>query len=330
MNPATPPAPNLDDDALQLEAQAWVIRLKTSSLTERQAREFRRWCGRSQAHATAFAQAREVWEALPQTREQWTQDFQMRQGRRHSPARRAFLGGVAACGALYLVARPPMQLWPSLADLRADYRTGAGEQRRVEVAEHVWLDMNTRTRLNLRDDPHLGRSVELLDGEIEVRQAGMSAAAFTVFAGTGTIQAFNGRTNIRYLDSEVCVTCLSGGALVDYSGQRQTLEAGQQVVYGRRSLSQPQAVPQQQAPSWRQGRLVFDNVPLSDVVRELNRYWAGRLILTDESLGGSRVTAQFTLDRLDEAPERIRNAYGVELTRLPGGIVLLGRKSADR
>ncbi|HRL22673.1 MAG TPA: DUF4880 domain-containing protein [Alcaligenes sp.] len=326
MTLVSPSTLDLDNDALQQEAQAWVIRMKTSSLTARQAREFRRWCARSQAHATAFAQAREVWDTLPQMREQWTQEFQSRQGHRgHSPTRRAFLGGAVALGTLYLLARPPMQLWPSLADLRADYHTGAGEQRRVEVAEHTWLDMNTRTRLNLRDTPHQGRSVQLLDGEIEVRQAEMSAGALTVFAGAGSIQAFNGRTNIRYLSGDVCVTCLSGGALVDYAGQRQTLQAGQQLVYGRRPLTAPQAFSPQQEPVWRQGRLVFDNAPLAAVVRELNRYWSGRLILTDESLGDRRVTAAFTLDRLDQAPEWIAKTYGVDLTRLPGGILLLGR-----
>ncbi|XOT96450.1 FecR domain-containing protein, partial [Alcaligenes pakistanensis] len=113
----------------------------------------------------------------------------------HQPVRRALLGGLLLGGGVYMVVKPPMQLWPSLADLRADYRTGAGEQRRVQLLDHVWLDMNTRSRLNVSDDTHLGRIVALLDGEVEVRQAERSASVCTVFAGAGSIQTFNGRTN---------------------------------------------------------------------------------------------------------------------------------------
>ncbi|AWG36031.1 FecR domain-containing protein [Alcaligenes aquatilis] len=323
MNPAN--AVNLDEDTLHKEARAWVSRLKTSSLTSRQARELRRWCGRSPSHAAAFAHAREMWDATPQDREQWLREAKLMKKRGHQPLRRALLGGLLVGGGLYLLAKPPLQLWPSLADLRADYRTGAGEQRRVQLMDHVWLDMNTRSRLNVSDDPHLGRVVALLDGEVEVRQSERSASVATVFAGAGSIQTFNGRTNIRYLNGQTQVTCLSGSAQVDVGGQGYRLGAGEQLVYGRHAISSVQTVAAENLPSWRQGRLAFHEQPLSQVLAELNRYWAGHLILRDATLGSVLVSFAVSLDNLPEVLEVLQQVYGVQVMCLPGGIALLSR-----
>ena len=323
MNPAN--ALNLDEDTLHKEARAWVSRLKTSSLTPRQARELRRWCGRSPAHASAFAHAREQWDALPQDRGAWLREAKLTQTRGHQPLRRALLGGLLLGGGLYMVVKPPLQLWPSLADLRADYRTGAGEQRRVQLLEHVWLDMNTRSRLNVSDDAHLGRVVALLEGEVEVRQAERSAVVCTVFAGGGSIKTFNGRTNIRYLDGKTQVTCLSGSAQVDFDGQGYRLGAGEQLVYGRHAISSVQTVATDNFPSWRQGRLAFHEQPLSQVLAELNRYWAGHLILKDASLGSILVNLSVDLDNLPEALDVLQALYGLDVMRFPGGIALLDR-----
>lgn len=104
MNPAN--AVNLDEDTLHKEARAWVSRLKTSSLTSRQARELRRWCGRSPSHAAAFAHAREMWDATPQDREQWLREAKLMKKRGHQPLRRALLGGLLLGGGLYLLAKP--------------------------------------------------------------------------------------------------------------------------------------------------------------------------------------------------------------------------------
>ena len=48
---------------IQKEAQAWVVRLASGQVSERDAQVFRHWCARSRRHATAFAEARAVWEA---------------------------------------------------------------------------------------------------------------------------------------------------------------------------------------------------------------------------------------------------------------------------
>ncbi|HCP78137.1 MAG TPA: iron dicitrate transport regulator FecR, partial [Pusillimonas sp.] len=78
----------------------------------------------------------------------------------------------------------------------------------------------------------------------------------------------------------------------------------------------------------RERRLVFNDVPLAEVVKELNRYWPGKLVLMSETLGRRRVQAQFSLDRLSDATALIRDVYGADVTELPGGVVMLRSPSA--
>ncbi|MEZ1573953.1 hypothetical protein QVM45_24525, partial [Pseudomonas aeruginosa] len=68
----------------------------------------------------------------------------------------------------------------------------------------------------------------------------------------------------------------------------------------------------------------FNDVPLATVIDEINRYRPGMLLLLDKALGRRRVQARFSLDQLADVATLIRDAYGIEVTRLPGGVVLLG------
>ena len=73
-------------------------------------------------------------------------------GRRATMSRRALLAGggaLAASVAAYAVMKPPLDLWPSFDELRADYRTATGEQRRVTVAD-VDVRLNTQTSIASR------------------------------------------------------------------------------------------------------------------------------------------------------------------------------------
>ncbi|POM17955.1 hypothetical protein CSX04_06257 [Burkholderia cepacia] len=69
--------------------------------------------------------------------------------------------------------------------------------------------------------------------------------------------------------------------------------------------------------------LVFNGVPLSDVVDEINRYRRGKVILRRASLGANRMQAQFPITRLDDVIDMVGRLYGAHITRLPGNIVLL-------
>ena len=304
---------------IQKEAQAWVVRLASGQVSERDAQVFRHWCARSRRHATAFAEARAVWGAMaPAAR------AVKRAQQPVNVARRAWLGGAVAASLGLLVLRPPTDLWPAVAGLAADYATGTGEQREVALDGGVLVQMNTQTRFDAAPVQDGTAALVLLAGEAEFQAGLRGAARLRVQAGDGSVSAGSARFNIRLFGQEVCVTCLAGRLRVVQNGNDAELAAGEQLRYRPAHFGITRAVRAGEVSAWRQRLLVFKQSTLADVVAEVNRYRPGKLILNNEVLGKTRVQASFSLDRLDDVIALIQDAYGARVTRLPGGIVLFG------
>ena len=304
---------------IQKEAQAWVVRLASGQVSERDAQVFRHWCARSRKHANAFAEARAVWGAMaPAAR------AVKRAQRPVNTARRAWIGGAVAASLGLLVLRPPTDLWPAVAGLGADYATGTGEQREVALDGGVLVQMNTQTRLDAAPVQDGAAALVLLAGEAEFQAGLRGAARVRVRAGDGTVSAGSARFNIRLFGQEVCVTCLAGRLRVAQAGNDAELATGQQLRYRPEHFGIARAVAKGDVSAWRQRLLVFKQSTLAEVVDEVNRYRPGKLILNGDALKQTRVQASFSLDRLDDVIALIQDAYGARVTRLPGGIVLFG------
>jgi ferric-dicitrate binding protein FerR (iron transport regulator) len=236
-----------------------------------------------------------------------------------------------AASAAYLAWRPPLGLWPGLDELGADYRTATGEQRRVALGDALELELNTQTRINVRSAAaSAGAVIELAAGEAEVRvgrqadaNPALPAPVAQVVAGAGRVSAREALFNLRYLGGEASLCCLAGSVRLAHAQGTYEVGAGQELRYDDRRVMPPAKVNTEAVTAWRRGWLVFDRVPLADVVDELNRYRRGRLVLLNRQLGQRRVQARFALAQVADAEQLIRDAYGAEVTRLPGGVVLL-------
>lgn len=307
-----------DDTAIGREAAAWWARLRGDDFTQADADALRAWCARSPAHARAWRELRQVWQALDPAlsaaaapQQAAVLAFPLR------PGRRAFLGGALAAGVAVLAVRPPLGAWPSLLELGADYRTGTGEQRQLALSQQMTVQMNTQTRINVRAP----EAIELLGGEAEILASG-ARQPVSVVAGAGRLLAQSARFNVRHTDDAVCVTCLAGAVDVVWRQRRHTLDAGRQLVYDERGVQAATAAPAEDASAWRTGALSFVGQPLSHVVDEINRYRPGRVLLRNAELGRRRVRMRFSIAQMDGALAMIRDLTGAQMTSLPGGIVL--------
>jgi transmembrane sensor len=319
----------IDRDPLNREAFAWVTCLTSGAATEADLAALNRWRATSRAHRRAFAEANLIWDRLGPAAEQ------LLAGRRRAddaprrapwPGRRAVLGGGlagAAAALAAIVARPPLHLWPSLAELAADYRTGTGERRHVALGDGVSIELNTQTSLAVRTTSDEGDRVELIAGEAAVVAAAKPFRPLVVIAGAGAAIANRAKFNVRHDGAAVRVVCLEGVVRVAVGGAACMLEAQQQVAYDARGLDRPSSVEPSAVTAWQHGLLVFRSEPLARVIDEVNRYRPGRIIVVNEALARRRVVASFRLDRLDDVVVRIHDVFGARVTTLPGGVVLL-------
>lgn len=301
------------------QARAWLLKLTSGSATQADADVFRRWLAAEPDHEAAFREQKRLWRDMGPALQANAASLSHKP-RPRLTGRRAFLGGMVAASAAYLAVRPPLGMWPSIEELGDDYRTAAGEQRHVELGQGRALEMNTRTRIQVRDGTPGLPVIELADGEAELR---VQNGPIGVLVGSSRVDARDALFNLRYIDGEGQLCCLAGNVRLTHGGTVQDLAPGRAVRFDDRTVQPATQVDPQAVAAWRDGWLVFDQQPLADVVRELNRYRRAPLILVNTQLGQRLVRARIAVAQVAEVDELIREAYGAKVTRLPAGVVLL-------
>lgn len=322
---------------IESEAVAWAQKLASGEATAEQRAAAERWRLRSPQHDKAYTEAEHVWSrmgAVGRVRLGQDADFTgpLREfgQRRVVMTRRMVLGGSAAAiggVAVYGGLNPPLGLWPSVSELRADFRTATGEQRRIDFADNVAIDLNTQTSLAVRLATETEDCVELIAGEASFATADRPARALAVLAADGKIVSESGRFDVRHLvtftDRAVSVTCFKGRIRVERGQSVAELQPGQRVRYERAGLGEIGAVDPILESEWRQGIVAFRNTPLAEAVEEINRYRPGRIILTNAALGQRLLSGRFRIDQMDRVLLQLEHTFNVKAQRLPGGIVLL-------
>ncbi len=312
--------------ALQARAVELVQLLASGHATPADVAAANAFRAESPAHDAAFVAASRLWRQFAPAASQ-LRDRGMAPAlpRKTSPlARRAFIGGGLAAASLAAAAlvRPPLQLWPSFAELAADYRTDVGEQRLLAIHDDVAMRMNARTSVRMRDTDGGSDRLELISGQASFATTA-AERALTVLAGDGRATVKRGRFDLRCVDGEVRVTGIDGEVTVQRGGDTATIGAAGQVVYTSKTWGQTAAVDVGLVTAWEQGVLIFRMTPLAEVVEEINRYRFGRVVVLDGDLARKTVSGRFRIDHIDDIFLRLDQALGVKSRILPGGIVLL-------
>lgn len=317
-------SPSRRQDDIDAEAANWVIRLGGEPLRAEEQSRLDEWLTASPAHRTAFARAQRLWDALGQVAAQappaWQNPPCSHRMLRIAAALVIVLGGAGIAGFWY--GNPAVML-------AADYRTAPGESRNVTLSDGSVVELDTASALAVRFN-NGERRVELLTGTAYFTVAPMQGAEtrpFIVAAANGTAKALGTQFMVRRQDNGAEVMVAEHKVRVAVSGPQPAeavLSPGQEVHYDTmRGLGPVAQVDIGMASSWRQGRLVFDNVPLADVVAALNRYRRGRIVITNPNLAGRRVSGVFETADLTGALSSITRELGVHTVSVPPFVTLL-------
>ncbi len=313
------------------EAASWAVKLDAGALSAHERRELAQWLKRSPAHVDEFLTACAMLDLLGDTEDRAAIDLadlmvptdetvvslQAEHARRGFVARHVrSIGAVAAAFALTVLGvallREPDRL-PALEPTPVLAVTDFGETDRLALADGSTVALNTETelRVTLGQD---ARTVSLASGEIFADVAPEAQRPFRVLAGDTPVEALGTAFNVRYLNGALRVDVREGVVLVGAGGpiERVThasaLQSGPvQLADGRVLLSAGQwmaldagsteprlgRIDLANVAAWQEGRLVFENAPLSDIAAEFNRYNRTRLVITDSDLAGARVSAVF-------------------------------------
>lgn len=312
------------DEARREDAAAWVVRLEAGDLGEAQAVAFDAWLSSAPENAEAFDAALAVSQAYATAGEDVARGLS---GRRVVPqtGRRVFIGmGAAAAAAVVAVVIAPQLAGPH----SETYITAKGERRTVQLADGSTVDLNGGTHLSVtlaRD----GRRVALAGGQAVFDVAHDPGRPFTVAAGDRTVRVVGTQFDVRRLAGKVSVTVARGAVEVrptaGAAGESYRLHPGQRLdhVEGA-ALTRVAAAEPAEVLSWRSGKLVYRQQPLSEVIADLNQQFATPLRIEDADLAATPISGVLVLD--DQAAVIRRLALLVPISAVRSGPEMVLRR----
>jgi transmembrane sensor len=138
---------------------------------------------------------------------------------------------------------------------------------------------------------------------------GDSAGVVVVASGTVVVRSVLG-------DTSRPATLLRGGDLVRLGAEgRTTVRRGVDVMT---SLA------------WTEGRLVFDDTPVGEVVTQLNRWYGGEVRLADPSLAALRFTAAYGAAAESTVVRELATAIGARVRRRDGSTLIVPLSDPQR
>lgn len=321
-------------------AIAWFVRMRSADRTPEDERRFRDWLAEDSGNEAAFAGIEAVWdrtgdmETLPglqvmrhEARRPRT-GFLARAARRSGrvggfrrPAGRVIRGVAAAAAvaaAVALTAFVPglvSAVFEGSIQNQIVYRTESGQRSEfaMEDGSRVTLTSNSRLIAHFTEQE---RRVILARGQAFFSVAHDPDRPFRVEAGSGAVTALGTQFDIYKRNGEVIVTLIEG--LVEVAATKtppkgsrvRRLNAGERVSYGKSGLSEVRHVNIERATAWRHGRINVVDVPLLEVIDEMNRHSCRKLRVdrTDPELKRLLVTGQFRTGRPELLVQYIRAA----------------------
>ncbi len=211
-----------------------------------------------------------------------------------------------------------------LAGLLADHATATGEQQQITLPDNTQLVLNSRTVVDI-DFTAQQRRIHLRSGEVYIRSGHNADEQRPLvvlthegsFRALGTAFLVHKKNDTSRLDvTEAAVMArpanCDAGATTSCA-QQQRVEAGYGVTLTNDGLSAPQ-LSASGVGSWRNGLLVIDNRPLTDVAAELAPYHVG-IITVAEDVAQLRVTATLPITAPDEALTALTDALPIRISR---------------
>jgi len=326
-------------------ATEWFVTFRDGDADSATQEAFYAWIRRSPENVEAYLRITALWEdtgllekselfdraALLQRAVQSANVVELESSSRHAPddsRPRRFRGtawrvAMAAC-ALVIIA---ITLgWLQLE--RNIYTTATGEQRTVALQDGTAIVLNAKSRIRVRLTAKQ-RDVDLLEGQAIFRVAHDATRPFDVHSGLALVRAVGTQFDVYRKDGGTIVTVLEGAVAIGApdiqdipaghagtTAEREAkilVSAGEQITVSSHRTTVPKPIDVEAAAAWSQGKLVFNNTPLDEVVEEFNRYSSRRLIVDDPQLQGFHVSGIFPSSDPSRIAELLHKRFGVSV-----------------
>ncbi|RFC66517.1 DUF4974 domain-containing protein [Fulvimarina endophytica] len=205
---------------------------------------------------------------------------------------------------------------------QSDYMTAAGQRDTITLPDGSTVAINTSTAIAL-DFSDGRRHVSLLEGEAFFDVVHDPAHPFVVDGPFAEVEVLGTAFGVRTDSERDTVVLERGSVLVSRRGEDALLEPGQMIMASAAGLSAVASADLDQSLAWRDGRIVFRDRPFAAALDDLERYYGGRVMLMTDRASGRLVSGHYRIDDPDIAIRTLARSVGIDVTRFPGGILIL-------
>lgn len=308
------------DEQLAEKAALWVARLQSNDTNAQDQEEFERWLTEDGAHLVAFEEMKSLWsdlEDIPIPNDRLNALKRARQNTKMTISSVVVAVGISIGAHQY----------GSFDRWQADYYTNVGEIRQVTLADGSKIHLNTDSAVVIHYND-VERRIELLRGEAYFDVAANKNRPFIVESESFTAKAvgtsysvwtknFSNGGGAQVLEGIVEVRDNKDVLQLEHN-QHAKLDAQNQLKFGYSNVEQNIA--------WRDGKLIFSNRPLSEVISTLSRYRRGKLIILGDTLGQRKVSGIFDIRNTDETLDYLEQSLSLKMTRLTDMLVIIQAK----
>ena len=300
------------------EAAQWFVRLQNPVMSVEERQRFEAWLDEHANHRDEIQLLQGIWSAtdlLPRERLQALCERPAERAKRRPLLRYAVAAGLLAVAV-------GLGLFSGLgasSDYRGEFATVLGERRHVALPDGSLVDLNSRSHVRVVFE-HRKRRVELVEGEALFRVEHDAGRPFTVDAGNGQVTVTGTRFDVRRDADSTQVAVEEGSVKVQGRDFPINLTAGLGTrIDAQGKVAAPYAINADELTAWRNGKLVFNNAPLSDVAEQVSRYRDKPLRVANAAVGNLRLTSVFRSDNPEALLKALPNILPVAVRTLDDG-----------
>ncbi|MDO7899374.1 FecR family protein [Pseudomonas citrulli] len=309
-------------DAITDAAAHWCMRLHASDCTDAERQAFKQWHDADPLHAFEYEAMLDIWATADQLPRAEPAPLAPARPRPRSRWSRLAVAAAVLVIGLPLAAFTGWNLgWVPNAYER--FEAGA-TVRHVTLGDGSQVELNLGSELVFANYKH-ERRVTLEKGEAFFDVSHDRQHPFVVRAGQGQVRVTGTRFNVWMYQDQVRVTLVEGSVWVTsnqaHGSTGSQLSPGMQASY-KAGDHQPQVRDIDASDSslaWRSGKLVLDNLSLSDALPLINRYLARPVMLADNSTGALRIGGIYNLNEVQNLVPSLPKVLPVYLTQNQDG-----------
>lgn len=304
-------------------AAQWIIAREEPGWTASDQAELDEWLAQSDLHRVAFIRLEQSWREADRIGSLGTslmpESLNENRGRFYWVKRVVPLAAAASLvAAIGLGSHLFMQrTMTEVASARFD--TKIGGHKFIDLPDGSTIELNTASDVQTAVND-VAREVWLHQGEAYFEVKHDKSRPFIVHAGNRRITVLGTKFSVRRDGDKVSVFVREGRVrvddILDAEAVRSTMIIGGEIALTQGAATLVTAKSEERvenALTWREGMLSFDQDPLSDVAVEFNRYNRQQLIVTDKDAANIRIGGIFPASKPVDFVRLLRDAYGLKV-----------------